>query len=177
MYFLLLSRKLRDIRRPSCNVLFSSEIKHIRIWWIYFINNPQHKKARKPAHCVSSCSVKTHTDTQTHRHGKANCPASQIFSKDAERSQIGFTRKRLSAQQLGKSEGNPCLAKRLITFITVLMRLTQNISNAYRQNRLVRTGIKGTLLKLQTEFSVNSYATAVTAILQFLRCFASSLPV
>jgi hypothetical protein len=91
------------------------------------------------------------------RHGKANCPATQILSKDAKRSQIGFTRKRLGAQLLHKSERNPCLAERLIAFVRVLTWLTQNISNASRRNRLVRTGIRGTSLKFQTEFSVNSH--------------------
>jgi hypothetical protein len=53
----------------------------------------------------------------------------------------------------------------------------ENISNASRQNRFVRTGINGTRPKFQKEFSVNSHSTAVTAILPFLHCFASSLPV
>jgi len=123
MYFLLLSRKLRDIRRPSSNVLcyFSSEIKRIRIRWINFINDLQYKISRKSTHCVPSCSVRTHADTQTHRHDKANWPASQILSKGSERSQIGLTDRGWVHNNCVKSEGNSCLAKRLIVFVTVLM--------------------------------------------------------
>ena len=76
-----------------------------------------------------------------------------------------------------KSEGNSCFAEMLIVFITVLIWLTQDISNASRQIRLVRSGINGTRPKFQKDFSVNSQATAMTAFLPFFHSFTSSLPV
>ena len=75
------------------------------------------------------------------------------------------------------SEGNPCLEKMLIAFVTVLMWLSQNISKASRQNRLARIGINGTRPKFQAEFSLNSHATFVTSFLPFFHSFSSSLPV